>query len=252
MSERHPMKDLEQAYIETNRALPACPTAREIRLLREGALPEERAFVVEFHLSDCPECIELLERLETPEGQFEMEAAEIDRLEGDIARKLGLREGPAKNSFRDAFSWLWTVRTPIFVPAAAAAILLVMLILPGGPGSGEAADSTAGVLPLSSILIDQAVQRGGGQGSEHHAVPAGQAVLVEVFLESLELGPNDPVHYRVLDGAGVVLLDGKTAVLEDYNVRVALRLNRPGTHTLELTAGENDTILETIDIDVLP
>jgi len=251
MSERIPLKDLREACERAGDALPACPTAREIRRLGEGALTGERAFVVEFHLNTCAECIELMERLETPKGEFELKPAEVDRLESDIAANLGMQEQAGRTSVWRSISWLWTIRAPLFVPAAAA-LLLLALVWRGGLGPVGPADAPAGIQPVSSILIDQAVLRGGEGRPDSIAVAAGSTVLAEVFLEGLEHRPGDPVTFRVEDSIGAVLLTGETTVLEDYNVRLAFRLTRPGTYTLQLSTGKDDVPLESIDIEVLP
>jgi hypothetical protein len=248
MNNRVPMENLQQAYAEAADALPACPTAEEIRRFQEGGLSEERAFVLEFHLNDCAECIELMERIEAGAGGPELEPAVESRLEEEIAAQLGLRSAPPVTRLRDYVSRFLAIRTPIYVPAAAAALLLALVLVPRG--TTEPAPST-GTLPVSSIIIDQAELRSSDSGSRP-ATAQGDIVLIEVFLESLENLPGTPVTCTLLDGGGRVMLVSETAILEDYNIRVALRLAEAGTFTVQFATADGNRPLETVHINVAP
>lgn len=249
MNKTETTDDLQRAYAEARDALPACPTAKEIRRFQEGALPEERAFAVEFHLNDCAECIELVERIESGAGGPELEPVEETRLEEEIAAQLGLRSESPPSRLRDYISRLLTLRMPLYVPAAAAALLVGVMLIPRS--APEPAQPT-GILPVSSIIIDQSALRSGEPGAGPVTIAPGGVVLIEVFLEGLEYRPGTPVTYTLLDNEGDVMLNGETTVLEDYNLRTVLRFAEPGTFTVRFAAADGERLLEQVQVNIAP
>lgn len=244
------MDDLQQAYTEAHDALPACPTAGEIRRFRENRLEEELAFQVEFHLNDCAECIQLMERLETPAAADGLSAEEESRFEAEIAERLDLGRPPRQSVTGRVLSWLWTIRTPLYVPAAAVLLILALVLL-GGPGPGPSVTLNPGVLPVKSIFVDQAAVRSGEPAVAPGAIVAGDVVLVEVFLDGMDHRPGGPVSCTVLDGGGDVLFSSETTVLEDYSVRIVISVPEPGQYTLEFSALPDGALLESVPVTVL-
>jgi len=249
MSERTPREDLEQAWAETTEALPACPTADEIRRFRENRLGEERAFVIEFHLNDCAECIELMERLDAPDAEPGFTPEEEARLEREIAGKLGLDRPSSRSPLAGALSWLWTIRTPLYVPAAAALLLLVVVwyAVPPHPTGPATAPVTRTV---TTITIDQAALRSGKPAAGRHVVSAGDVVLMEIYLDALDHAPGDPVTWTAIDGDGRERFTGETTVLEEYSLRLALTLPEPGPWTLRFNAADGGEVIESVALDI--
>lgn len=249
MSERDPRHDLEQAWAETAAALPACPTAEEISAFRENRLGEERAFQVEFHLHDCAECIELMERLDAPADEPGFTPEEEARLELEIAGRLGLDRPPRRSPLAGVLSRLWNIRTPLYVPAAAVVLLLAVVWYAAPPHPTEPATASV-TRTVTTITIDQAALRSGKPAAGRHAVSAGDVVLVEIYLDGLAHAPGDPVTWTAIDGDGRERFSGETQVLEEYSLRLAIAIPEPGSWTLRFTAAGGGEVIESVALDI--
>jgi hypothetical protein len=242
------MNDLSEVYQQLKGELPGCPPAETIRRHAEGRLKGDEARRVALHFNDCASCVGLLERLD-PSDPPDLPLELQEEMAGEIGRRLGFEvEEPAAHT-ESRIGRLLRFKVPALVPVAVAALALAMFWWVGG-GTGPSEGMPPVVRQLPIFTIDQTLARSGETGQTVPAVSAGEPFVLEIFLDRLDLAPGDRLTFVVTDGAKTVVIDGETAVLEDYNVRLALTVNRPGAYTVVLTDQDSIELLA-VKVEVL-
>ncbi len=242
------MSELRETYERLRDEQPHGPSAETIRLHAEGCLEGAEARRVALHLNDCASCVGLLERLD-PVDSPELPPELQQEMAGEIDRRLGFEaEEPEAGSGEGRFGRLLRFRVPALVPLAVAALALALVWWVGG-GTGPAADAPPVIQQLSIFTIDQTLSRSGADTGGSPAATSGVPFILEVVLYRLDLAPGERLRFAVTDDAGRVVIEGDTAVLEDYNIRLALTFANPGSYTVILADGKGAEV-ESVKIAV--
>jgi hypothetical protein len=243
------MDQLHETYRQLKGELPHCPSAETIRLHAEGRLEDAEARRVAFHLGDCASCVALMERLNPPDS-VELPAELQEEMADEIEQRLEFEmRGPAEDAGEGWFGRILRFRVPALVPVALAAMALALIWWTGGD-IRPSVDAPPAIRQLPIITIDQTLTRSGSATGDIPVVEAGAPFVLEVFLDRLDLDPGDDLRFGLTDEEGTPVLNGNTTVLEDYNVRLALTFNQPGTYTVTLADESGAAELERLNIEV--
>jgi hypothetical protein len=248
MSQQEAMDEKLKKFIDDLESIrdehPDCPSSELIARHLADELPAEESLTIEFHLANCARCGELMERMQRKGPSPLFDGAFRRGLNEDrdrLAEHLGL-----KKKRRGFLAWFFDLRTPLYVPAGAAALLLLALFFtfspPGGPavtihGSG------------TRLQIQQSTIRGEETGKVRREVSPG-LVLLTFGLDDYSLDPGDPVECVVIapDGAET----GRTIPLaENYTVRPTLSLTTPGRYTVRFVGKDGTMPLGEFTLDVV-
>ena len=242
------MSEFRETYNQLKDEQSECPSAETIRLHVEGRLEDAEARRVAFHLDDCASCVGLLERLD-PSDPPDLPAELQEEMAGEISRRLGFEvKEPTADTGEGWFIRLLRFRVPALVPATLVAMALALVW--GVGGSNDPLEDLPPIIQqLPIFTIDQALSRTEGEPGSTKSVETGATFVLEIFLDRLDLGPGDSLRFGVTDEHGTTVLDGKTAVLEDYNVRLALTFNRTGTFTVILKDRQGAAELERVMVE---
>lgn len=242
-------RDIDQVLI----SLDSCPSAEQISGYLDRDLDQDQALEVEFHINSCARCVELMAVLREAETATISDPSfteRRDRERGRVAAKLGLEADTGQRlGILHRFEWLWSVKTPLFVPVGVAALLLCLFVFRGGIHSGEP-EMPVSILQMGGgIFLSQEVGRSGTVREEPFEVRAGEVIPLSVQIDFLEHSAGEVVRCVVSDGLGTELTSQQTVVPDDFQVVIPLRFSTAGTFTVKIYCGSETEPIQTCIMD---
>ncbi len=243
------LRDIDQVLDD----LGSCPPAEQISGYLDRNLDEDQALEVEFHINSCARCVDLMAVLRESETSTISDpsfAERRDRERGRVAAKLGLENHTRRRpGILDRIAWLWSVKTPLFVPLGVTALLLCLFVFRGGMHPGEQ-EMPAAILQMGDgIFLNQEVGRSATVREEPFEVRAGEVVPLSVQIDFLEHNVGEVVRCVVSDGRGTELTSQQTVVPDDFQVVVPLRFSTAGTFTVKIYCGSEAEPIQTCTME---
>lgn len=232
-----------------------CPATDTLIAFHEDELASGDHETVAAHVGNCPDCAHLLEHLGVAEIPMMEDAAyqaarEEDRAE--VAKALGFRvERPPARPLLERFSWLWETRVPALLPAAACALLLLVILWPAPEDSPVTAFGPVVWINSSDLNL-----RSAPDGTPDYRAPANTLLIVRHDFQKSRPVAGTMVN-REISGPDSTRNLGQVSVekvvtdqKEQLFVEFPLNITKPGRYLLRLNHPGNAFTPVTLSIEI--